>query len=35
MPFLTRPFAGFGCDAPAPKAKNKESTELLWWGSAG
>ena len=30
MPFLTRPFAGFGCDAPAPKAKSKESVELLW-----
>ena len=30
MPFLTRPFAGFGADAPAPKAKNKEATELLW-----
>lgn len=30
MPFLTRPFAGFGSDAPAPKAKNKESVELLW-----
>jgi len=30
MPFLTRAFAGFGCDSPAPKAKNKASVELLW-----
>ena len=30
MPFLTRPFAGFGADAPAPKARSKDATEQLW-----
>ena len=30
MPFLTKLFAGFGPDAPAPKAKSAEATEQLW-----
>ena len=30
MPLLSRPFAGFASDAPAPKAKNAESNAALW-----
>ena len=30
MPLLTRPFAGFSADSPAPKAKDAKSTSLLW-----
>ena len=29
MPFLTRPFAGFGSDAPAPKAGVFHSTRTF------
>lgn len=30
MPLLTRPFAGFSVDSPAPKSKDEKSTSLLW-----